>query len=93
MTARYIPEIGDVVEYNGNRMTIVRIKNYETYNIAYLASYQFIQTSAPITIRTEELVALCEPTKYEPGSPESIPFTKIDTLPIKIREESYIKIQ
>ena len=95
MASRYIPKIGDVVDYKGKRMVLIK---YELYSLmgdyyAYLIEEEIFKKSVPINIETEELFSKCTKLRFDLLDPPCIPFVKINNIPIEVEEISYIKIQ
>ena len=95
MASRYIPKIGDVVDYKGKRMGIIKTKQYSLLGDyrAYLIEEDILKKSVPINIETEELFSKCTKLRFDLLDPPCIPFVKIDNISIEVEEISYIKIQ
>jgi len=94
MTSRYIPKFGDVVDYKGKRMVIVKTHLYSLTGdyTAYLLDENILKDSVPIDIETEELFSKCTKLRYDLLDPPCIPFVKIDSIQIEVKEVSFIKI-
>ena len=95
MASRYIPQVGDVVDYEGKRMVLIKTELYSLLGNrwAYLMEEDSLKKSVPIDIETEELLSKCIRLNYDLLDPPCIPFIKLDSIPIEVQEVSFTKIQ
>ena len=95
MTSRYIPKVGDVVDYNGKRMVLIKTEIFSCMGDyrAYLIEEDILRKSDSLFIETEELGSKCTILRYDLFSPPSIPFVKIDSIPIEVKSFTRINLK
>lgn len=92
MTSRYVPTIGDVVEYENQRMVIVKINLLSMLSDydCYLLSESLI-TDFKDDTETELFLSNCIHTIYNTQY-QTFPFTKVGAISLNVQEISFIKI-